>query len=142
MTGQTATATAIKDWFSIQEACAYLTISEPTLFRWMKAGKISYFKVGNSTRFKKENLDMVAEKKVSDAEGAISTYKCAVCGNTGLVPGRIRSTGKIYFQPGKSKFFTLREALVNMEAMACTVCGHIQLRADTESLGKIIPEEK
>ena len=130
-----------KDWFSIPEACEYLGISEPTLFRWMKKGKISYYKVGNSTRFKKYNMDMVAEKKVSEKEGGLAALRCAVCSNSGLVQGRVRSTGKIYFQPDKAKFFTLHESLINVHAMACRVCGHIQLRADTGKLGKLAVEE-
>jgi len=126
-----------KDWFSIPEACKYLGISEPTIFRWMKKGRISYYKVGNSTRFKKHNLDMMAEKKVSEREGEIAAMKCAVCGNTGLVKGRIRSTGKIYFQPEKTRFFTLHESLINVQSLACRACGHIQLMTDTEKLSKL-----
>ena len=131
-----------KDWFSIPEACEYLEISEPTLFRWMKKNKISYYKVGNATRFKKHNLDMVAEKKVSSREGEIAAQKCAVCGNTGLVRGRVRSTGKIYFQPEKTRFFSLHESLISVQAVACRACGHIQLRADTGRLGKLAVGEE
>ena len=129
-----------KEWYSIKEACSYLDISEPTMFRWMKAGKISYFKVGNSTRFKIENLDMIAERKVSDKEGEIAADLCAVCGHNGMVDGSVRSTGKIYFQLKKSKFFTLHESVVPVHANVCPVCGHIQLRADTEHLEKLLPE--
>jgi excisionase family DNA binding protein len=136
------TADTIKDWFSIKEACEYLGISEPTMFRWMKAGKISYYKVGNSTRFQKHNLDMVAEKKVSDAEAELSVIKCAVCGNAGMMGGEIRSTGKVYFRLQKSKFFTLSDSLIGVNANVCPICGHIQLQADTDKLEKLMPEEE
>lgn len=130
-----------KDWYSIEEACEYLNISKPTIFRWMKAGRISYFKVGNSTRFKQHNLDMVAEKKVSSKEGSLSASKCAVCGNSEMIDGDIRSTGKMYFKPKKTKFLTMMESSVNVKALVCIVCGHIQLSADAGKLGRLIPEK-
>lgn len=132
-------AATAKDWFSIKEACEYLGISEPTLFRWMKAGKVSYYKVGNGTRFKKGNLDMVAEKKVSETEGELASQKCAVCGNAGLVEGRIQGTGRTYFRPSKPKFLTLTEPMIAVDASMCPVCGYVQLRGDTAKLGKVMP---
>ncbi len=131
----------MKEWYSLDEACEYLGISKPTIFRWMKAGRISYFKVGNSTRFKKENMDMVAEKKVSEHEGELSARKCAVCGNSDLIEGRIQSTGKIYFKPKKTKFLTMSDPYINVNANVCSVCGHIQLMAETEKLNKLRPEQ-
>ena len=47
------------DWFTIKEAADYLQIGEPTLYRWMRDGKITFRKVGDSTRFLQEDLDAV-----------------------------------------------------------------------------------
>ena len=44
-------------WFTIREAAEYLAIGEPTLYRWMRDGKITFRKIGDSTRFLKEDLD-------------------------------------------------------------------------------------
>ncbi len=49
-TGDTAKPTARKKWFSVKEAAAYLGKSEPTIFRWMKDGTLSFYKVGRATR--------------------------------------------------------------------------------------------
>ena len=40
-----------KKWYSIGEAAEYLDVGEPTLYRWMRDGKITFRKVGDSTRF-------------------------------------------------------------------------------------------
>ena len=34
-----------RHWYSIKEAAEYLDVGEPTLFRWMREGKITYRKV-------------------------------------------------------------------------------------------------
>ncbi len=127
-----------EDWFTIQEAAEYLDVSEPTLYRWMRDGKISYYKVGDSTRFKKHNLDMVAEKKVSEAEGELAANRCAVCGHADLSEGTIQSTGRVYFRPGDVDFFTFQEPMVEIRAFACPMCGHIQTRVDTDKLNDLI----
>ncbi len=127
-----------EEWYTIEEAAGYLDISEPTLYRWMRDGKISYYKVGNSTRFKKHNLDMVAEKIVSEAEGELAANKCAVCGHADLVEGTIQSMGRVYFRPADVGFFTFQEPMIEISAVACPVCGHIQSRADTEKLNDVM----
>jgi len=48
-------------WYSIQEAAEYLDVGEPTLYRWMREGKITFRKVGDSTRFWQEDLDAVMQ---------------------------------------------------------------------------------
>ena len=57
-----------ESWFSIPEAAEYLGVSRPTLFRWMKNGLVSFYKVGGSTRFSKEGLDAVIEKTTGQKE--------------------------------------------------------------------------
>ena len=46
---ETNDATVTKQkWYSIREAAEYLDVGEPTLYRWMREGKITYRKVGDS----------------------------------------------------------------------------------------------
>ena len=62
-----------KGWFSIKEASEYLGISQPTLYRWMKEGLLSFYKVGGSTRFTQEGLDAVVEKTTGRKEAEAAT---------------------------------------------------------------------
>jgi len=132
---------ANKDWFSVREACEYLNVSEQTIFRWMKDGKITFFKVGDSTRFRQEDLDLMVTKFTGDKEGEKYGSKCVACGHSVLVPGRISGTGKVYFKPMKTRFFTLLESNVNIEARTCPKCGFVQVFADTKKLNKLIKTE-
>ena len=45
------------NWFGIKEAAEYLDIGEPTLYRWMREGQITFRKVGDSTRFLLQDHD-------------------------------------------------------------------------------------
>jgi excisionase family DNA binding protein len=137
MTGTAKTET----WLTIKEAAEYLGVSEPTIFRWMREGALSFFKVGGATRFKRENLDMVARKVTGKEEARQKSMRCAVCGHGFLLPGDVRSTGKMYFMPKKTKFLVLSESAVNVAAHACPVCGHVQMVADTEKLAKLMRQE-
>jgi excisionase family DNA binding protein len=129
-----------EQWLSTNEACKYLNISEQTMFRWMKSGKVTYYKVGKSTRFKISDLDMMIEKVVGEEAAKTMSGRCAVCGNTIMVEGKISSTGNVYFKPEKTKFWVWAESTVPVFAKCCTSCGHIQLMADTEKLEKLSPE--
>ena len=133
-----AQAGSAESWLSVREAAGYLGISEPTIFRWMRDGKVSFFKFGGSTRFKRENLDMVARKVTGKQEGQVHMQRCAACGHGFLVAGDVRSTGRLYFQPKKTKFFVLSDSMILTEARACPACGHVQLFADTEKLAKLM----
>jgi len=129
------------EWLTIREASEYLKVSEQTIFRWMRTGKLSFFKFGNATRFRRSNLDMLAEKVTSDSEGELAATRCGLCGNAQMIEGVIRSTGRIYFQPARTKFLVLMDSWTKVRAMTCPACGHIQLFADTEKLAKLLPEE-
>lgn len=131
-----------KDWYSIREACEYLDVSEQTVFRWMKDGKLTYFKVGDSTRFRKEDLDLMVTKFTGEKEAEKYGAKCVSCGHSVLIPGRVAGTGKVYFKPYKTKFFTMLESSVNIEAKTCPKCGFVQVFADTEKLNKLIKTKK
>ena len=131
-----------KEWYSVVEAADYLGVSEPTIFRWMKDGQISFYKVGGATRFKKEGLDALFEKTTGRKEAAAAAGRCASCGNAILVEGRLQGTGRLYFRPDQAKFWTLSEPMVEIRARACTACGYLQIHADTVKLERLQPESK
>ena len=136
-----AQAKAAEGWLTVRQAAKHLGVSEPTIFRWMREGALSYFKLGGATRFRRENLDLVARKVTGQQEGAARAERCAVCGHGFLLGGDVRSTGKIYFHPGRAKFWTLAESMVAVEARACPACGHVQMFADTSKLAKLMTAE-
>jgi predicted nucleic-acid-binding Zn-ribbon protein len=57
--------------------------------------------------------------------------KCLRCGGTQLQPGRIQSTGRVWFKPANTKFFTLNTSDVEVRADICLDCGTIELVGDT-----------
>ncbi len=130
-----------QSWLTIKQAAEYLGVSEPTIFRWMRDGALSFFKVGGATRFKRENLDMVARKVTGKEEGRQKSMRCAVCGHGFLLTGDVRSTGKMYFMPKKTKFLVLSESVVNVTANVCPICGHVQMVADTDKLARLMRQQ-
>ncbi len=127
-------------WFSVRDAADYLSVSQPTIFRWMKEGTLSFYKVGGSTRFSQEGLDAVVEKTTGLKEAELIAGRCAACGHSVLVEGRIRGAGRLYFRPDRPTFWTLSEAMVPTKVRACMACGYIQWHADTEKLRKLKPK--
>jgi len=126
-----------KDWFTIQDAAAYLGKSEPTIFRWMKEGALSFYKVGRATRFTRESLEAMVRKQTGQTEAAAVAARCAACGHSELVEGQVQSTGLVYFKPARTRFWTLKDSLVRLQAKACPACGFIQLHADTKKLAQL-----
>ena len=126
-----------KKWFSIREAADYLDVGEPTLYRWMREGKITYRKVGDSTRFWQEDLDSVMEVFHSEKDLDKAQEVCPVCHHTELVEGKVRGAGLVYFVPAKTKFWTLKDSFVDTRARMCTRCGTISWYGDTAKLGKL-----
>ena len=128
-------------WYSIKDAAEYLDIGEPTLYRWMREGKITYRKVGDSTRFWREDLDAMME--VFHSEKGLTSLKkaCSTCHQGELVPGAFRSTGLMYFQPKKTKFWTLQDSNVEVEGYMCNRCGSVFLFGDTEKLTKLTEQQ-
>ncbi len=47
-------------WFTLDAAAKYLDISERTLLRWIKSGKLKPSKVGREYRIKPESLKKIA----------------------------------------------------------------------------------
>ncbi len=129
-------------WFTIKEAANYLSIGEPTLYRWMRDGKITYRKIGDSTRFLQSDLEEVVKVVRRHSSVIEQTGTCPACGSSDLEDGIFRSTGLNYFQPGKTKFFTMRDSSVRAKAMMCGQCGAIFLYGDTAKLSAIRQAKK
>ena len=124
-------------WYTVQEAAEYLGVSQPTIFRWMKQGTLSFYKVGGATKFDQEGLDAIIEKNTGLREAETISSRCAACGHSVLVEGRLQGTGKLYFHPSKTKFWVFAESLVPTRSRVCTACGYIQLHADTAKLKRL-----
>jgi excisionase family DNA binding protein len=127
-------------WFSIREAAEYLDVGEPTLYRWMREGKITYRKVGDSTRFWQEDLDSVMQvfHSAKDVENAREV--CPICRHDQLAEGRVRGTGLVYFVPTKTKFWTLRDSFIETTARMCARCGAIAWFGDTMKLTQLLDQ--
>jgi excisionase family DNA binding protein len=130
------------EWYSVKDAAAHLGVSEPTIFRWMKEGTLSFYKVGGSTRFSREGLDAVVQKSTGSTEAEAATGRCASCGHGVLVEGQLQGTGRLYFKPCETRFWTFEESLVPTKARVCAACGHIQIHADTAKLTRLAPARK
>lgn len=131
-----------REWYSVEEAAEYLDVSRPTIFRWMKEGRLSYYKVGGSTRFTREGLEALIEKVTGKAEAEAAAGRCSSCGHTTLISGRVQTTGRLYFKPDKTRFWTFQQSMVPINALVCPACGHIQLAADTGKLERLVPESE
>ncbi|HPD47634.1 MAG TPA: helix-turn-helix domain-containing protein [Anaerohalosphaeraceae bacterium] len=134
------TAEGARKWYTVREAAEYLGVNEPTLFRWMKEGAVTYYKVGGATRFSQENLDILFEKNTGSKEAQLLANRCTACGHTTLVEGRLRGAGQLYFRPDKSAFWVLAEAMTPTRARVCAACGYMHLYADTTKLKKLKPK--
>ncbi len=124
-------------WYSIREAAEYLDVGEPTLYRWMRDGKITFRKVGDSTRFWQEDLDSVMQISYSTKDLDKAREVCPVCHHDELVEGNVQGTGLVYFVPKKTKFWTLKSSFVGTTGRMCTRCGAIAWYGDTAKLGKL-----
>ena len=124
-------------WYSIREAAEYLDVGEPTLYRWMRDGKITFRKVGDSTRFWQEDLDSVMQISYSTKDLDKAREVCPVCHHDELVEGSVQGTGLVYFVPKKTKFWTLKSSFVGTTGRMCTRCGAIAWYGDTAKLGKL-----
>lgn len=127
-------------WYSVRDAASYLGVSQPTIFRWMKDGLLSFYKVGGSTRFSEESLAAVIEKTTGRKEAEASAGRCASCGHGVLIAGQLQGTGRLYFRPEKTRFWTFEEAMVGTQTRMCAACGYLQLYADTGKLARLLPD--
>lgn len=129
-----------KKWYSIKEAAKYLSIGEPTLYRWMRDGKITFRKIGDSTRFLKEDLDSFVQVFPSKRDAEKVKEICPVCHGRKLVSGVFRTTGLNYFRPENSKFWTVKDSNIKSSAMMCLKCGAVTHFGDVEKLRSLMPE--
>ena len=129
-------------WFTIKEAAQYLSIGEPTLYRWMRDGKITYRKVGDSTRFLIEDLDSFVQVFPSEKDSEIVKNICPACHCSDLIEGVFKSTGLNYFRPDKTKFWALKDSNIKTHSMMCTQCGTISLFGDIKKLTSLIKKQK
>ena len=136
----TADATQQVEWMSVSEAAEYLSVSEPTIYRWMREGILSFYKVGGATRFAREGLDAVIEKTTGSKEAEAAAGRCTCCGHGVLVEGRLQSTGRLYFHPQQTRFWVFAESLVPTTARVCVACGHVQLHVDATKLTRLVPQ--
>jgi len=124
-------------WYSIPQAAEYLDVGEPTLYRWMRDGKITYRKVGDSTRFWQEDLDAVMQIFRSEKDLDKARAVCPYCHGGDLVEGKVRGTGLVYFVPKKTRFWTLKDSFVATTARMCMRCGAICWFGDTTKLNEL-----
>jgi len=68
----------------------------------------------------------------------MSLKKCLRCGGERLEPGAIQSTGKIYFRPANSSFWSFRTADVPVEANICLDCGTVELIGDIKKAESLV----
>jgi excisionase family DNA binding protein len=141
MADESKTQTGAREWFTIPEAAEYLGVSEPTIYRWMRDGILSFYKVGGSTRFTEEGLEALIEKTTGRKEAEAAKGRCAACAHGVMVEGRVQGTGRLYFKPAHTKFWVLEESLVPIKAQVCTACGYVQMNADTARLGRLLRDE-
>src|SRR5579864_6908116 len=127
-------------WYSIKEAAEYLDVGEPTLFRWMREGKITYRKVGDSTRFWQEDLDSVMEVFHSEKDVTKAREICPVRHHDDLIEGIVRSTGLNYFAPKKTKFWILKDSSIPTMARMCSRCGAVVWFGDASKLAALRTE--
>jgi excisionase family DNA binding protein len=139
-TPETKSAPARPRWYSIKEAAEYLDVGEPTLYRWMREQKITYRKIGDSTRFTQEDLDGMVQVFRSTREIARVEEVCPACNQGELIEGQLQSTGLCYFRPQKTKFWTLKDANIGTRARMCARCGCIVLFGDTQKLAALREE--
>ena len=66
------------------------------------------------------------------------TKKCIRCGGERLEPGRIQSTGRIYFRPENTQFLQLKTADIAVTANICLECGTIELVGDVVKVSKLV----
>ena len=115
----------------------YLDVGEPTLYRWMREGRITYRKVGDSTRFWQQDLDSVMQVFHSEKDLDNAREVCPVCRHPELVEGKVRGAGLVYFVPKKTKFWTFKDSFVDTNARMCTRCGSISWFGDATKLAKL-----
>ena len=52
---------ATQEWFTVEEAAEYLRLSRRTIYKFVKVGRLSAYRIGNERhlRFRRQGLDRV-----------------------------------------------------------------------------------
>ncbi len=59
-----------KEFYTIKGLCELLEISESTVHRLMRSGKLKYYKIGQrGTRFRREDIEIYLESISSEING-------------------------------------------------------------------------
>jgi|LSQX01.1.fsa_nt_gb excisionase family DNA binding protein len=56
-------------WMTPKQAADYLQVSEATVYRWTREGRLPAYRIGGSRRYKREDLDDLAEPIAPEEEG-------------------------------------------------------------------------
>jgi predicted nucleic-acid-binding Zn-ribbon protein len=64
--------------------------------------------------------------------------KCIRCGSTHFSTGWVQSTGKMYFRPDKTKFFSPRTSDLGVSGRMCMECGFLELVGDLEKAKVVV----
>jgi len=62
---------------------------------------------------------------------------CLRCGSSGIEPGRVQSTGRLYFRPANPRIMTARTADIPLQASMCLSCGTIDFRGEVDKARKL-----
>lgn len=52
----------MKEFYTIKELAALLAVTDQTVFRLMKRGEIPYYKIGRSTRFRRDDVEAFLQR--------------------------------------------------------------------------------
>jgi excisionase family DNA binding protein len=124
-------------WYTIKDAAAYLDVGEPTIYRWMRDGRITFRKIGDSTRFLQQDLDALVQVHPSERDVDAVRQICPSCHFDELIQGRVQGTGRVYFTPENTSFWSFRTNNVETRASMCPRCGVITWFGDTEELERL-----
>jgi excisionase family DNA binding protein len=126
-----------QEWMTVKEAAKYLKVSQMTIFRWTKSGKLPHQKMGNSIRITLDDLNNLGQDTDTSPEAKKDKERCLFCGEGELAEGHLQSTGKVYFKPLKTRFWSFSESLVPTTVRMCTHCGYCHTFADQQHWEKV-----
>ena len=71
-----------------------------------------------------------------------ATKTCLRCGSSSLEPGRVQSTGRLYFRPANSRFMTVHTADIPVLSSICLDCGFIEFGGEMNKARKLTKQGK
>jgi hypothetical protein len=64
--------------------------------------------------------------------------KCTSCGSESLEPGKMQSTGRVYFRLKNAPFLTMKSADIEVDGNICIECGCITLVGDNAKAKSLV----